>query len=188
MNGLSAVLLILAIQQCPQCPQSAAGGTIPRSQFDGLKNAVDRQQNEVKQLTEGTDRIPRLADEHPTDEQVAVVDLADSMVDNLLLTRAYLALAVAELKLISIADQTCSLSEHQKTRYLRHIEAIQLAIDERILERDDLRVYRVLQAGVNQALRLEMQRLASQSNSYCQPHCSRRRHSRIGLIFPCLVK
>lgn len=129
----------------------------------GIRNAVKSIENQIRELSEAVGREVQLVATHQNDQQEAVVLLCDAMAGNVLLTRTYLALGIAELKMITLHSCVGCMSTMEKNNYLRHVEAIQFAIDERILEPQDLRVFRVLQAGVNQALRQEIIQLHSQN-------------------------
>lgn len=171
------ILFVVISQQLsptPEVTQPVRKALSPDVQRDGIRAAVVNLESQIKQLAKDSNRDPRLKNDQPNDQQDAVMQLADSMADNLLLTRTYLALAVAELKYCTLPCCAQCTSKEEKQQFLRHVEAIQLAIDDRILDPQDVRVYRVLQAGVNQALRDEMAQLQSQQVLYVGRRARRR--------------
>ncbi len=153
---LSAIVLLLA--QFGQQPQlnPTPGGLTPVEQRMSLITAIRALEGQIDILSTDAGRKPLPLKEQSSSQENNVVALGDAMTDNLLLTRAYLALGVAELKAATSGDAATEYSADQRDAFLRHAEAIAIAIDARILEHADLRVYRSLQAGINQALRNEI--------------------------------
>lgn len=166
MGGIFFVLMTANLTQpCPECRAAENFATITNPaeiQRAGINRAVEELEKQVLTLSEIAGQEPRLVATHPDkDQQTAVMNLADAMENNGLLTRAYLALAVAELKLITLPCTAGCCPEAGKRKYLRHAEAIVLATDDKSLDAQDLRVLRVLTAGVNEALREELIQLQS---------------------------
>jgi len=165
MTSLLIFGLLAIAQDCASCGESQVtirADTVSESQFNGLRQVVESLEAESKTLADQNNKNFWSANNLKDDDQDAVVDLTDSMSDNLLLSRTYLALAIAELKLVQAAERVGRSDYAVRSKYMKHILAIQISIDDRILDRADLRIYRVLQAGVSQALRLEVERLSKQ--------------------------
>ncbi|MDB5346804.1 MAG: hypothetical protein JWP89_5181 [Schlesneria sp.] len=157
--SLSHLFLIAILLQAPQPTPVLKPTTITAGeQREGLRVAIESLKSQIKELSVAAGREVILTDPSSPallDQQSAVIKLADAMDGNSLLSRSYLALAAAELKYVTLPCCVNSFPPGERKKILYHIEAIKYAIDDNVLEKEDLRVLRGVEAGISQAIREE---------------------------------
>lgn len=126
-----------------------------------LENAIRTLEKEIAALCRRFERRPLFAGTTPSQPAFTqrVTEMSDLLSDNSLLTRAYLALALAELRLVGLNQRASELESVKLAQLKEHAEIVEIAIDSRLLDEADRRVYQALRAEIRENSRLEIERL-----------------------------
>jgi len=137
-------------QPCQSCQPCPTGTCITTTSQDDLDRAVKSLEEQIRNLCQSMQRQPILASPTSTADYLRnATGLSDLMADSLPLTRSYMALAIAELKLWEARGKVDGY-------LVQHADVTQIAIDTRPFDETDRRVYLTLQAAVRESLRQDV--------------------------------